>query len=155
MKFLDLPDCAQKEACELLSSKYHNSKDEINKTAQDIAHAFCTLFAYELNSNAEEKENQDENKKQDASELMGTIYYSAPLAKSSKQCDCWFCIARREAAFAYELGQSVITKNAMGCGRIVSRSKEGDSRSYAVNIESGIMKGKTLYLNESDLYGVP
>ncbi|CAI1948985.1 hypothetical protein [Serratia marcescens] len=155
MKFLDLPDCAQKEACELLSSKYYNTKDDINKMAKDIAHAFCTLFAYELNADAEEKIKQDKKTKKGLSDHQGYIYFGTPAAKGSERCDCWFCIARRETAFAFELDQSVIAKNGMGYGRVVSRSKEGNSRTYAVNIESGAMKGKTLYFKESDLYGVP
>ncbi|HBC7417594.1 TPA: hypothetical protein KEY88_000231 [Serratia marcescens] len=155
MKFSDLPSFAQKEAYELLSSKYHSNKDDINKVAQDIANAFCTLFVYELNDNAKNKGNQDKNTGRDVGEPPEYIFYDFDHAKSSKRCDCLLCIARREAAFAFELDQSVIAKNGMGYGRVVSRSKGGNSRTYAVNIESGVMKGKTLYFKESDLYGVP
>lgn len=169
MKFSDLPDCAQKEACALLASKYCTTPEEVNKIAQNIARAFCTLFEYE-NDVANDKCAYGKQKhefknvpvydpaKGDYStvfiasyDMSGSfagyiLYNKNDLSRDKNNC---------ENTFKYSLDQHVIAKSGIGYGRVVSRNKSVCGEIYAVNIESGAMKGKTLYFEESTLYGVP
>ncbi|MNG64335.1 hypothetical protein D3C79_225740 [compost metagenome] len=174
MKFSDLPDCAQREACALLSSKYYNTKEDVNSVAKNIAHAFCVLFEYEKSESHTHNDSAEIKSKPDcefknmfvgidpatekdstvfiasynvAGSFVGYVLYNDSVLAQDKS-DCG-------NDFKYSLDQHVIAKSGIGYGRIVSRNKSDYGLVYAVNIESGAMKGKTLYFEESTLYGVP
>ncbi|MBI6182421.1 hypothetical protein JEQ07_18760 [Serratia proteamaculans] len=175
MKFSKLPEFVQKAACDLLVSEYtynRNTKSG-NEIALDIASVFCELFEYEkpipsVTANPEPEKPTigefrnmfvgcDPAKEKDSTVFIKRHYVNGAHAGYIlySGCDCPKCKREAEKEFKYSLDQSVITMDGVGYGKVVSRNKSVYGEIYAVNIESGAMKGKTLYFEESTLYGVP